>query len=96
MSEQMWIERAQTAEAQLASLKNSFEPALERVQMFKKNFGVRERSNGEIDIDFDILVDRIGPEGALELRAIIDEKYLISGAPGEKPRLRVVNDRSTG
>lgn len=88
----IWIEKAQSAEAQLATLKSQYAPAIERIQNFKTNFGVKERSNGEIDVDFDKFTDRIGLEGALELRAIIDEKYNISGKPGEKPRLKVVAD----
>ena len=84
-----WVDRAQTAEAQLNTLKEAYGPALDRVKEFKTNFGVKERSNGTIDIDFDKLVGRLGVEAALELRGIIDEKYNISGAAGEKPKIRV-------
>lgn len=87
--ESMWIERAQSAEAKLATLKQAYEPAIDRIQQFKANLGVRERANGEIEIDFTKLVERLGPAGALELRKIIDARYNISGAPGEKPRIRV-------
>ena len=86
---QDWIDRAQSAETQLATLKQAMQPALERVKDFKKNFGVKEKSDGEIVIDFDKLVGRLGLESALELRSIIDEKYQISGAAGEKPRVRL-------
>ena len=87
--EQYWIERAQSAEAKLATLKENYQPALERVKQFKANFGVREHSNGTIDIDFDKMVTRLGIEACLELRKIIDEKYSISGEAGAKPKIRV-------
>jgi hypothetical protein len=87
--ESYWIERAQSAEAKLAALKDNYQPALERVKVFKANFGVREHSNGTIDIDFDKLVTRLGIESCLELRRVIDEKYNISGEAGQKPKIRV-------
>ena len=87
--EQFWINRAQTAEAKFATLKESIDPVIERIKQFKANFGVREKSDGSIDIDFEKMVDRLGPESCLELRSIIDLQHGISGAPGEKPRIRV-------
>jgi len=75
MSEQMWIERAQSAEAKIATLESAFKPALERIKQFKTNFGIKERDNGEISIDFDKFVENIGEESALELQSIITEKY---------------------
>lgn len=87
--ESHWIERAQSAEAKLATLKDNYEPALERVKRFKSNFGVREKSNGTIEIDFDKLVERLGVEACLELRRAIDEKYRIRGEAGEKPKISV-------
>ena len=89
--ESHWIERAQSCEARLSTLKDAYGPAIERVKQFKANFGVRERSNGEIDIDFEKFVERLGVGAALELRRVIDEKYAVSGAPGEKPHVRVVS-----
>jgi hypothetical protein len=73
--ESVWIDRAQSAEAKLKSLQQAYEPALERVKAFKANFGVKERANGEIDIDFVKLVQNLGRENAMELRRIIDEYY---------------------
>ncbi len=87
--EGFWVNRAQTAEAKLATLRESIEPLKDRVQQFKTNFGVRERSDGSIIIDFEKMVDRLGPEASLELRSVIDEKHGISGAAGEKPKIRV-------
>ena len=92
MSESVWIERAQNAERKLASVEGAYKPILERYQNFKANFGVKERSDGTIDVDFEEFAERIGIEGALELRKIIDERYQISGVAGEKPRIRLVAD----
>lgn len=89
--EEYWRDQAQSLAAQMATLKDAMGPALDRVKQFKANFGVRERSNGEIVVDYDKFAERIGIEGALELRAIIDEKYGISGKPGEKPHVRVAS-----
>lgn len=92
MTEQELLERAERAEALLVTTKESSALALDRVKIFKSNFGVRERSNGEIDVDFEKFAERIGQAGALVLRRIIDERYKISGKPGEKPRMRVVHE----
>lgn len=90
MSEAEWRERAETAEAKLSTQQQVHEMAVGRVKAFKGNFGLRERSNGEIVVDFDKFAERIGIEGALELRKIIDERYQISGEPGTKPHMRLV------
>lgn len=75
MSESMWLERAQTAEAKLKTLRDAQGAAIERIKDFKSNFGIRERGNGEIVIDFHKFVERLGPDSSTELRKIIDEKY---------------------
>ena len=85
-----WISRAQSAETKLATLKAAYEPALERVKTFKANFGIKERADGEIVIDFDKFADRLGVEAALELRRVIDERYHVSGEPGKKPRIKLM------
>ena len=90
--ESHWIDRAQSAEARLATIKDAYEPALERVREFKKNFGVREHSNGTIVVDYDKFAANIGIDGALELRRIIDEKFQIRGAPGKRPRIKMPTD----
>ena len=87
--EQFWISRAQSAEAKLATLKENLEPALERVKQFKANFGVREKSDGSIDIDFEKMVDRLGPEASLELKSVIDDKYAIRPRRHLKPQIRM-------
>ena len=88
--ESIWIERAQSAEAKLATLKDAYAPALEKVKAFKANFGIQERDTGEIVIDFEKFVAKLGVESALVLRGVIDEQYHISGKPGTKPRLKVI------
>jgi hypothetical protein len=90
MSEQMWMERAQTAEATIMTQKESFERAITKVKEFKTAFGIREKNTGEIDIDFDKFVQALGIESALELRLIIDNHYQISGAAGQKPHIRMI------
>jgi len=75
MSESMWMDRAQSAESKLITMKESLGAAVERVKIFKANFGVKERANGEIEIDFDKFVENLGKESATELRKIIDERY---------------------
>ena len=70
-----WVQRAQSAESKLSTLRQAHESAIDRVKDFKTNFGIRERDNGEIMIDFSKFVERLGAESSLELRKIIDEKY---------------------
>jgi len=75
MADDHWIERAQSAEAKLKTMKESHEQAVDRVRAFKTNFGIRERDNGEIVIDFQKFAERLGAENAAELKKVIDEKY---------------------
>ena len=89
MDESYWINRAQSAEAKLATLESNTGPMKEKIQNFKLNWGIKEKGDGSWDIDFDKFVERLGMEQALGLREIIDEKYRISGAAGEKPKVRV-------
>lgn len=73
--ESIWIQRAQSAEAKLATLSQAHESAVGRVKTFKANFGIKERDNGEIDIDFDKFVENLGKDSALVLKDIIDKRY---------------------
>lgn len=75
MSDDVWIERAQSAEARLKTLKQAYEPALERIKTFKANFGIKERDNGEIEIDFPKFVKALGADNIAVLRTVIDEEY---------------------
>ena len=90
MSEDLWRQRAETAEAKLITLKESLGHAIDRVKIFKTNFGIKERSNGDIDIDYDKFTENLGIEAALELRKCIDQRYIISGEAGDKPRIKLV------
>ena len=87
--ENYWVEKANSAEAKLKTLQDQYGPAIDRIKQFKANFGVKERSDGSIDVDFDKFVKALGIESALELRGIIDETYSISGGAGEKPKVRL-------
>ena len=89
MSEENWINRAQTAEATLATARQASEAAIARIREFKSNFGVRDRADGSIEIDYDKFVSHLGLDGWLQLRAVGDEKYRVSGQIGNKPRVRV-------
>ena len=74
----MWRERAQTAESQLITQKEALGSAIDRVKEFKTNFGIREKQDGVIEIDFDKFVKNIGLESSLELIKVIDETYQIT------------------
>ena len=91
MSESMWIERAQNAEARLVTIEQAYRPALEKVKHFKANFGIIEHSSGEIQIDYEKFVTNLGPEACLELRGVIDAIHQISGEAGKKPHMKLVN-----
>ena len=90
MDESGWMERAQSAEAKLVTQKESLGTAIERVKEFKTNFGIREKQDGSIEIDFDKFARNLGIESCLELRKVIDEIYQVSGNSGEKPRVKLV------
>ncbi len=89
MDDSGWMERAQTAEALLITQKESLGAAIERVKVFKTNFGIREKQGGTIEIDFDKFARNLGVESCLELRKVIDEIHQVSGNAGEKPRVKV-------
>jgi hypothetical protein len=87
--ENYWMERAQSAEAKQATYAGQVDRLKEKVRIVLATFGAREKSDGSFDIDYGAFVEKLGREGALEVRRIIDEQYGISGAPGEKPKVRV-------
>lgn len=89
MGESEWRERAQSAEAALTTCRDNQDRVKEKLRDMMANLGAKERGDGSIQIDYDAFIERLGIEGALEVRAIIDQKYSISGAPGEKPRIKV-------
>ena len=84
-----YVAELKNTETALAELRGQLQPALDRFQAFKANFGLRETSDGSIIIDFDKFAEALRMEQALELCRIVDEKYGITGAAGEKPRIRV-------
>ena len=94
--ESHWIERAQTAEARLRLAEGAIAPLKDKVRAVMDTLGARELSDGSFDIDYEKLVERLGLDGALVLRKVIDERYGISGAAGDKPRVKVraVTDKS--
>ena len=97
MSEDMWMDRAQSAEAKLKTLREAQGAAIDRIRDFKANFGIRERDNGEIVIDFQKFVERLGDDGAKELRKIINEKYPVAAVPKRKYVRKVkVEERVNG
>lgn len=84
-----WIDRAQTAEAKVTTITAQVERLKSEVRAIHEAFGSRKKSDGSYEIDYEAFVARLGVDGALEIRRIIDETYSMSGAPGEKPRMRV-------
>jgi hypothetical protein len=87
--ESYWIERAQSAEAALSTCRDNQDRVKEKLRGMMETLGAKEKGNGSIDINYDTFVERLGIEGALAVRAIIDQKYSITGAAGEKPRVKV-------
>lgn len=83
------LERAQSAEAKQATYAGQVARLKEKVRTVMAVFGAREKSDGSFDIDYAAFVQKLGAEGALEVRRVIDETYGISGAPGEKPRIKI-------
>lgn len=89
MSESVWIERAQSAEARLKTCQDNMDRVKEDARTVLDTLGAKKRSDGTFVIDYDKLVNNLGIEGALEIRSIIDATYKISGEPGQKPRVRL-------
>lgn len=84
-----WVDRAQNAEAVAQTARDGNDRLKEKIRSLKETLCATELSNGEIDIDFEKLVGKMKPEQALQLRAAIDDIHSISGAAGEKPRIRL-------
>lgn len=86
-----WIERAQSAEAKLATAQAGGDRLKEKLRSMMETLCARELSDGTIDIDFEALVRKLSTEHALVLRGMIDEHHRISGPPGAKPRLKLAS-----
>lgn len=89
MSDSEIYGRMQSAEASNNTLRQEMERMRDRWRDFKSTLGIKERGDGSLDIDYDILVERIGLESWIELRQIGDARYGVRGAPGEKPTIRM-------
>lgn len=88
-SDSRLLERAQTAEAIANTAKAALAPLKNEVRQIKETFGIRKRGNGAYQVGYDVLVKAIGLEGYMELRAIGDQHWNVSGDVGEKPRVRI-------
>jgi hypothetical protein len=89
MSDDIWIERAQSYEAKYKTAQGQIDRLKEDARFVLDTFGARKKSDGTFDINFDQFVERLGPEQALAVRGMIDQRYGISGDPGEKPKIRI-------
>lgn len=81
------VDQFKDLRAQVTAAQQQYQVILERYQEFKTNFGVKERRDGSITIDYDKFVERLGKEGWAELRRIGDEKHG-AGAAGEAMGLK--------
>lgn len=84
-----WIERAQSAEARSKTYGDQVARLKDECRDVKEALCAKKLSNGVIQIDYEKLVVKLGIEGWLELRAIGDAQHAVSGAAGEKPRVRM-------
>ncbi len=84
-----WHERAQTAEASLLAAQEATETVKKKYRLLTDTFGIKESTRGDFKLDYDMLVENLGLEQWLELRAIGDAKYNVSGDAGQKPRVRM-------
>jgi len=70
-----WIERAQTAEASLASLKAGIDDIRADARCILETFCARKNKDGSFDIDFEKFIKSIGEESSLSLGEIINDRY---------------------
>lgn len=87
--ESYWVERAQSAEARFKTLHDQMERIQQESRAVLETFAARKKSDGSYQIDFERFAEQIGLDGAMELRQIIDQRYQVSGSPGEKPRIKL-------
>ena len=84
-----WRDQAQTWKMKFETLQEQQDRVRDDAKLILETFGARKRGDGKFDIDFELLAKNIGVEKALELRKVIDETWNISGAAGEKPKIRL-------
>ena len=89
MAEDFWIEKAQSLEVQNTTLRANLDRVKNEFREIMDLLGARKKGDGSIDINYVQMVERLGPESCLELRAEIDRQHRISGEPGEKPKIRL-------
>lgn len=85
-----WRGLAESSELRYETLYQQVSRLKDEVRDVRELFAARKKRDGSYDIDFDKFVRQLGAEGALDLRRVIDEVYRISGAPGEKPKIKLV------
>jgi len=73
--ENFWIDRAHTAEARYNTLEQSVSRVKEDSRTILDTFCARKKPDGTYDINYEKFIQRIGHDGAIELRQIIDEVY---------------------
>lgn len=83
------LEQVNSLKTKIATMEGQIEPLKEKTRHIRETLCAREVSGGGFEIDFNALADRLGLEGAMEMRAAIDERWKVSGGAGEKPRIRV-------
>jgi hypothetical protein len=88
LSEENFRDERDSERARNSTLSQSNDKLKEKVRTVLETFGAREKSDGSFEIDYDAFVERLGIDGALAVRKVIDERYKVSGAAGEKPRVR--------
>jgi len=86
---QMFSSPEQDAQAVVETYRHEIERLKTQYRGMLETLCAKERRDGSFVIDFMALAAKLSLDGALELRASIDEVHRISGAPGEKPRIRV-------
>ena len=84
----------ESCQAKLTTIQDQQDRLKEDTRYVLETFAARKKSDGSFDIDFDKFIERLGLEKWIELRAIGDEHYRVSGAAGEKPRIKVAAEAS--
>lgn len=76
-------------EVKLGTMQQNMDRVTEKCASLREALCAKERSDGTLVINFEALVEKLGPVACLELRAAIDERWRVSGEAGQKPRMRV-------
>ncbi len=84
-----WHDAYNSEHAKFLTAQDQIDRVKEKLRSLMEVLGAKERTDGTLDIDFGILVGRLTIEHALDLRREIDEQHRISGASGDKPRVKL-------